>query len=232
MPFAVTITGVAASHLYNEKPQKMKKSFTLIALLCIIALVSAQNKNVSIDKTFENITDVKVNVIFSDVVVKAAEGNTVSVKGSIQWERTKNNYEIKTRQSGTILIVEVVHPRNTKGNASGEFYITMPAMTDVDISSISGDIMVDGVGQRKVKCNAVSGDITAQQIGSDVYAGSVSGDIRLSNIKGNAKANTVSGDLTLSNIDGNFKGSSVSGDFNVTNLKGTREISTVSGSVR
>jgi len=210
----------------------MKKTFTLAICLCFVVFVNAQNKSVSIDKTFEDITEVEVNVIFSDVTIKAVEGNTVSVKGSIEWERAKDIYEIKTHQSGTTLIIEVDHPRNVKGNASGEFYITMPRMTDADINNVSGDIEVNGIGQRKVKCNTVSGNITAENIGSDVSANSVSGDIILSKIKGNAKSNTVSGDHSLSDIDGNLKGGSVSGDFKITNLKGNKEISTISGSVR
>jgi DUF4097 and DUF4098 domain-containing protein YvlB len=210
----------------------MKKLTILIAFISLSVGLLAQQKKVEVDKTFENITNVEVNVVFSDVVVESAEGNSVHVTGSLSWDREKDEYEIKTHQSGTTLIIEVEHPRNSKGGASGHFHITMPAMTDVDINSVSGDIKVTGVGQRLVKCNTVSGDIITQKIGSDVSANTVSGDITMNEVKGNAKSNTVSGDAELTDIDGNFKGNSVSGDFRITNLKGNREINTLSGSVR
>ncbi|WP_212188763.1 DUF4097 family beta strand repeat-containing protein [Carboxylicivirga sediminis] len=210
----------------------MKQLTILIGLLICTLVAFGQTKKVEVDKTFDNITDVEVNVVFSDVVVEAADGNTVHVTGSLTWDRDKDEYEIVTRQSGTTLYVEVKHPRNSRGSAEGQFYITMPAMTDVDVNSVSGDIKVSGVGQRKVKCNTVSGDIVAEKIGSDISANTVSGDIALNGVKGNAKSNTVSGDAELSDIDGNLKGNSVSGDFRITNLKGNREISTLSGSVR
>ncbi len=209
----------------------MKRTFMLISLLCCIILAGAQNKSTAIDKTFENITEVEINVVFSDVIVKSVEGNTVSVKGTIKWDRDKDKYEIKTRQSGTILIVDVDHPQKAKGRVSGELYLTMPAMTDVNINSISGDIKISGVGQRKVKCNTVSGDITANKIGSDLHATNVSGNIELDDIKGSVKSNTISGNHTINNVDGNFKGSSISGNFRITNLKGSRDISTLSGNV-
>ncbi len=210
----------------------MKQLTILISLTILSVFACAQSKKVEVDKTFENITNVEVNVVFSDVVVEAAEGNTVHVTGSLSWTRERDEYEIVTRQSGTTLYVEVKHPRNSRGGANGQFHITMPAMTDVDVNSVSGDIKVSGVGQRKVKCNNVSGDIIAQKIGSDLSANTVSGDISMNGVKGNAKSNTVSGDAELANIDGNLKGNSVSGDFRITNLKGNREISTLSGSVR
>jgi len=210
----------------------MKKISILIALFCTVMLASGQQGSTSVDKTFENITEVEVNVVFSDIIIKAGEGNAVHVKGELNWDREKDEYKITTRQSGTTLIVEVDHPRHSRGRASGEFTITMPAMTDADLNSVSGNINVNGVGQRKVKCNTVSGNISADKIGSDISANNVSGNIRLNGIKGNAKSNTVSGNLTASNIDGNLKANSVSGDFTITNLKGNREISTLSGSVR
>ena len=210
----------------------MKQLLLFIGFLCLTATLSAQNKKVEVDKKFDNITEVEINVVFSDVVIEATDGNKVHVTGSITWDREKDKYEITTRKSGTKLIVEVEHPRNTRGSARGKFYITMPSMTDAAVNSVSGNIKVTGIGQRKVKCNTVSGDIMAIKIGSDISANTVSGDISLNDIKGNAKSNTVSGDAELSNVDGNFKGNSVSGDFRITNLKGNREISTLSGSVR
>lgn len=210
----------------------MKKLFLFIGIITFSVVAIAQDRKVEVDKTFENITEVEVNVVFSDVVIEQATGSQVHVTGSVTWEREKEEYEITTRKSGTTLIVEVDHPRSSKGNASGHFYITMPAMTDADVNSVSGDIKVTGVGQRKVKCNTVSGDIVARKVGSDISANTVSGDISLDGVKGNARSNTVSGDAELANIDGNLKGNSVSGDFRITNLKGNREISTLSGSVR
>ncbi|MBK3516363.1 DUF4097 family beta strand repeat-containing protein [Carboxylicivirga marina] len=209
----------------------MKKLLILIGLVGF-TLTFAQDRKVEVDKKFKNITDVEINVVFSDVVIEQASGSGVHVTGSVTWSRDKDVYDIITRQSGTTLIVEVDHPRNSKGSASGQFYITMPAMTDADVNSVSGDIKVTGVGQRKVKCNTVSGDIVAHKIGSDVSANTVSGDIVLDGVKGSAKSNTVSGDAELLNIDGNLKGNSVSGSFRIVNLKGNREISTLSGSIR
>lgn len=210
----------------------MRQLLLILGVLCVSAYAWSQGGKTSVDKTFENITDIEVNVVFSNVEIEAVEGNSVHVKGSLSWDRQKDEYEIVTRQSGTTLIVEVDHPRNSKGSARGNFTISMPAMSDADVNSVSGDIKISGIGQRKVKCNTVSGNVTAQKIGSDISANTVSGNIVLAGVKGNAKTNTVSGNAELSDIDGSLKGNSVSGNFRIVNLKGNREISTLSGSIR
>ncbi len=209
----------------------MFKLVNLIVLLTLSSVIFAQRSS-SIDKSFENITNVEVNVVISDVVIQSAPGDVVHLKGNIEWERDKDEYQINTHVSGTTLVIEVKHPRSSKGKVSGKIDISVPKMTDADVNSVSGDINVTDIGQRKVKCNTVSGDIVAKKINSDISVNTVSGDILLDEIKGNAKSNTVSGDAELLNIDGNLKGNSVSGDFIISNLKGNREISTLSGSIR
>lgn len=204
----------------------------LLFALFIIVSTCGKAQEISIDKEFENITEVKVNVVFSDIEIDAVDENTVKVNGYINYSNTKHKYEIKAYKKGTTLIVEVEHPRKLRGNASGQFHITMPALTDVDVNTVSGDISLNGVGQKFVRLNTVSGKIKAENIGSDIKANSISGDIEVMEAKGNLNLNSISGDQTISDVDGNFNGTSISGDFNISNLKGNRKISTISGSVR
>ncbi|WP_430810033.1 MULTISPECIES: hypothetical protein [unclassified Carboxylicivirga] len=191
----------------------------------------AKGQSISVDKQFENITNVEINVVFSDVHIEAGDGNTVHITGSIQAERNVEDYEITTKKQGTTLYLEVEHPRRTKGKVKGHFHLIMPSMTDVVINSVSGKQVVSGIGQRMVSCNTVSGNITANKIGSKLSINTVSGDYSVDGVRGDVKTNSVSGDGRLSNIDGNLKGNSVSGDFTISHLKGTREITTLAGNV-
>jgi len=210
----------------------MRRLITFIALMAVTTFVFAQNNQVEINKSFPNITEVIVDVVFCQVDIQASEDADVSVEGIIKWEKEKYQYEFVTKVSGTTLHVEVKHPRNSKGRTSGKIILKMPAMTDIDVSSVSGNISASGVGQRYVKLNTVSGEIEASKIGSKVKASSVSGNIQLTDINGHVSTSTISGNQHLADVSGNLKGSSISGNFKIINLKGNREISTVSGSVR
>lgn len=209
----------------------MKKILFTLSALILVASCIAQTKT-EVDKSFENITEVDVNVVCSDIFIEAVEGDVAHVKGSLSWNNEKDEYKIIAEQVGTKLLVEVKYPKRSKGNVEGHFMITLPKMTDADVNTVSGNIKVEGIGQRTVKCNTVSGDIEAISIQSNISCNTVSGDIEMTKIKGNAKSNTVSGDTELASVDGNFKGNSVSGDFSITNLKGNKEINTLSGTVR
>lgn len=210
---------------------KNMRQLFLIGLLATF-IVTTKAQEVKVDETFENITDIEVDVIFSNVNIEATEGNQVSVKGIIEWSNDKQEYNIITEVRGTTLHIEVDHPRNVKGNTSGNFDIKLPALTDVKVNSISGNINLQGVGQQSVKINSISGNLNGEKLTGEIKATTVSGNVYLSDIKGHIKTSSVSGNFKLVDIDGNLKGSSVSGDFRIENLNGNKEISTVSGSVR
>ncbi|MCU4177839.1 DUF4097 family beta strand repeat-containing protein [Carboxylicivirga sp. N1Y90] len=207
------------------------RQLILIGAFTVFSLF-ATAQEAKIDETFENITEIEVDVIFSNVNIEATDGNTVSVKGLIEWSNTKQDFEIITEVRGTTLHIEVDHPRNVKGNTSGNFDIKLPSLTDVKVNTISGNVKLNGVGQQSIKLNSISGNLNGDKLTGDVKATTISGNIYLSDIKGHVKTSSVSGNLKLSDVDGNLKGSSVSGDFRIENLKGNKEISTVSGSVR
>ncbi|MCU4165150.1 DUF4097 family beta strand repeat-containing protein [Carboxylicivirga caseinilyticus] len=208
----------------------MQKYLFITLLLSFSTLINAQE--VTINESFENVTNVEVNTVFSDIEIVAIEGEAVTVDGYVRYSNPNQEYEIKAYKKGTTLYVTVEHPKRSKGNASGKFNIKMPAMTDVNINTVSAYVMVQGVGQKFVKINTVSGDILAEKIGSDMKGNTVSGDIEVKDLKGNLKLNTISGDMSISDVDGNFNGTSISGDFHIVNLKGDRSISTISGSIR
>lgn len=210
----------------------MRRLITFIALTAFATFVFAQENQVEINKSFPNITEVIVDVVFCEVNIVASEEADVSVKGYIQWDKKSDQFQFETKVNGTTLYIDVKHPKKYRSRTSGNLSLVMPVMTDIDVSSVSGNIQASGVGQRYVKLSTVSGDIKATKIGSKVKASSVSGNIQLTNINGHVSTSTISGNQHLADVEGNLKGSSISGNFKITNLKGNREISTVSGSVR
>ncbi len=210
----------------------MKQVLTLIALIAFTTGVFSQENRVEINKSFSDITEVIVDVVFCNIDIQASDSPDVSVKGLIQWDKKNDQFQFETKVQGTTLYVNVKHPKKYRSRTSGNLSLTMPAMTDLEASSVSGTIRATGVGQRSVKLTTVSGDIEASKIGSPVKATSISGNIQLNAIQGHVTTSTISGNQYLADVDGNLKGSSISGNFKIINLKGNREISTVSGSVR
>ncbi len=203
-----------------------------VVSLCFFAC-KAQTNRFNINETFTGVSKVNVSMVFSDIFIESAEGDEVKVDGYVEWDSTKKKYEIEAYMKGSTLYVKLENShKNISGKNSGKLFITMPKSVNAEVSVVSGDININGVGTDEVTCNSVSGDITAENIGCDLELNSVSGDFKVASIAGDVESNTVSGDTYLSKVKGDFEGNSVSGDFTISELSGSKDISTLSGDVR
>jgi Putative adhesin len=111
---------------------------------------------------------------------------------------------------------------------------------DVEIKTISGDVIVSGhKGNAVFDFNTVSGELHADGIGGEVNLTTVSGDIHLDlGTVSRSRLHTTSGDLQFSGElakDARLDVESVSGDVKLT-FRGTRnaeyDIATFSGDIR
>ncbi len=210
----------------------MKTSALILVMSLFFLIGKAQTQRFDVDNSFSGISDIDVSMVFSDIFIEKAEGEQVKVNGYIEWDSNKK-YEIKAYKKGSTLVVELENGHKSySGKASGKLYITMPSSVNAEVSVVSGNINISGVGSDDVECNSVSGDITAEDIGCDIELNSVSGDIKVVAVDGDVESNTVSGDTYISKIKGDFEGNSISGDFTISELSGSRDISTLSGRVR
>jgi len=129
----------------------------------------------------------------------------------------------------------------------------------VDLSLVSGEIVVTGWDRGEVKINATSErglvrlDASPSRVslevrsdrgrlgdthyelsvpkGTRVIARAVSGDIEISGTNGELEAGSVSGDVTVSDGNRRVSASSVSGSVSVTGVDGDLEANSVSGDV-
>lgn len=117
--------------------------------------------------------------------------------------------------------------------AYADLQIRIPANSDVEVTSIEGDVSVSGVGG-DVEIEVISGRVNVAKA-ADVEVESVSGAVVVRDTAGSVSVETVSGDVAISNKShGNVEIESVSGSIGVTGLCGARcevDIESLSGSV-
>lgn len=101
-------------------------------------------------------------------------------------------------------------------NVSIDYEITVPAKTQIEANSGSGDVRIHGVGGG-VKAETGSGNIEASDISGYVSLETGSGDIRgdLDNAH-DVKAHTGSGNVRLGNVQGGLKAETGSGNIDVS----------------
>jgi hypothetical protein len=108
-----------------------------------------------------------------------------------------------------------------RNDTSVDFVVRLPAGLDLDIKTVSGDVIGDGIRGDQVDFGTVSGNVSLTDFtATSLDANSVSGDVDLARIRSReVSAETVSGDVSFGGtIDGrgryDFK--SLSGDVVLT----------------
>lgn len=93
-----------------------------------------------------------------------------------------------------------------------DYEVTLPAGTELSVSTISGDVAVSDL-RGQVAVESVSGNLTLRQLAGPVRARSTSGNVELTQLSGPVVARSVSGDVTLGQLGSQpVQASSVSGD--------------------
>ena len=121
----------------------------------------------------------------------------------------------------------------TQGRRSARVSISVPATTEVNVSTANADALVNGV-RATVKASTATGSLTLDDIVGDVFANTVSGDIECHDLTGDFKGNSVSGALTVqASRLGQIKLNTVSGDIALDLTHGRAQIqsNSVSGDV-
>ncbi len=133
------------------------------------------------------------------------------------------------------LHIEVKYPSRSKKTEPTVLILQVPLRAELEIDTVSADIMVHGMASPEMSLESVSGGITANGAPRRAKVESVSGDVNLTFNSGDVDVNTVSGDLTLNGrLNGEVSVETVAGDVHVDN-KGEKlssfKAGTVSGDV-
>lgn len=143
-------------------------------------------------------------------IAKGGNGQIV-----VKWVKTDDRIEVTAEQKGNEVEVKVDYPKNIRNFKGGvDFTITCPDEADLDISSVSGNITVDGVAG-KLELQTVSGDVTLTDSAGELEVQCVSGNIVLAEIgEAELAAQVVSGTIKY---QGNLEG----GDYAFNSTSGS-----------
>jgi len=175
-------------------------------------------------------------------------------------ELAKKNFEkvtIEVTKNGDTLKIETKRDKDyfrrgsNKKNVSIDFWLIIPSGAAADMKSVSGDIVMEDIGNDakadtvsgdidmtgvagSLKAYAVSGDLTITGVQEGVDCETVSGELKIRRVKGGADLKTVSGDILLENSEGDVEAEVVSGDIDLIDISGAEEVrsKSVSGSVK
>jgi DUF4097 and DUF4098 domain-containing protein YvlB len=186
----------------------------LIATYFLVGAASAVEKK-EIVKTFKGVTALDIHTVSGDCMIGTTSGDTVTVTLIHTYDEDCFEPEFE-KEGSTLSLREYFH-----GSCSGRslWKILVPAKTDVEFKSASGDFEASGL-QGKLEAATASGDFELKKIKGDVEIKSASGDLELTDMVGDLEVKTASGDFEISEVRGDIKISTASGDIEADDLKG------------
>lgn len=158
----------------------------------------------------------------ADITLENIAGEIKIVKGSdnrvlIDADKSDDRIKVEVSAHGNNIRIKTRYPSFSNTHGGVDFVLTVPATSDLDIGSVSGDIEASGVSGR-LRLNTVSGNIELTDASGDLSLQAVSGDIHLVRIgEADLDAVCISGDVTYreGSLNGDSSFSSTSGDIEI-----------------
>ena len=240
----------------DKKDMKDMKKIRFTTTLLIGAVLTAgmsvaQDREERISQTFDigPIGEFSLSNISGDIRVSGTSGNQVTIEAVKRLHGRGdrdllNSVEVDISHQGDRIRVETRYPRNERrgdddhrhghGGVSVDYRVTLPVGTEVEIGSVSGDVMLEGVdGETSV--TSVSGEVEVSDVANLVQAKSVSGEVDVRNARSDDDVDiaSVSGDVTINSIEAEeLSISSVSGDVRIRQVSCEQgEFESVSGDI-
>ena len=208
---------------------KTTRFYLMILYICTLAAISMTVAQERQTKVF---------------AVKKGGTLTVKVTGNITvvpWER--EDVEINIIGSESEQMAEKLKLESNDGNVTVElkdndswcdncdYQFHTPAMYNLSIHSIGGDVHIMGTLQGNIKAVTKGGDIKTGDCNGDVDVSTAGGDIFTGNITGSVGFHTAGGEIRTGNIGGEASISTASGDVLAGNIGKSANISTAGGSI-
>jgi len=209
---------------------KFTRFFTILiftSLLFSTAFAASADK---MKKDFAAKAKVEISTVSGDCILQAGKSSKILVEVEYDVEPPesfKPDFRIK---SNTLAIKEKWRGRSSSGKVT--WIITVPAKTEVEFTTASGDITISGI-KNKIDISTASGDITLEDCQGKMDCSTASGDINADDISGELDFSTASGDMEIRQCNGEFDLSCASGDIEAKALTVTSgsEFSTASGDI-
>jgi DUF4097 and DUF4098 domain-containing protein YvlB len=199
-----------------------------LALLAVSGFAGAKE----VTKSFDGIEKIELSSLSGDCVVKTHSSDEVIVE--LYYDvKPEGAFEYEIKESGKTLIIKEKWKKRRGGfSTSGQIVwtLTVPADTEIEFSTASGDITASGL-TKSIEASTASGDIDLKDMKADVDISTASGDANLVNLEGDIEISTASGDIKIEESRGEIELSTASGDIKADGVSGEIDFGAASGDI-
>jgi len=186
---------------------------TAVLLVAMALPLMAQRPEV-IEKTYEKLDELRIDLVLGDCRIIKSGDNKVKIR--LEYTYDDDNFEARFRERSSKLIVqEKFYGRNAEGTA--RWTIALPAGMEVDYKAATGDLFIDGV-HIEIKGQTGTGEIEILSSEGEFDLSSGTGDVEIHDSKGEFDVHSGTGDVLIEGTEGNFDAHSGTGDVEAENV--------------
>lgn len=204
------------------------KTTLILAAICFSTAVFGQQ---TINKSYSGIKSIRLETASGSGTIKKSSTNEVKV--TLEYTYDDDDYKPTFEQKGDRLIIDEDfnnRGRNWNNRGKAEWTLELPDGVELDYSSGSGSIDVDGI-DIDLNVGTGSGSIEVNDVTGSMKINTGSGSIRISKADGELDANTGSGSIRLRDAKGDADLNTGSGSIDLEDVEGTFDLNTGSGSI-
>lgn len=205
----------------------MKKTIILALVNLLVFMTSASfAQNKVIDKTYQDIKKIEINVGASDLTVKKSGSQDTKVKG----EYNEDQIEVMMQVTNGTLVIREKTRRNSN-NEQSNWTLIVPEGMQISSNSGSGNIKIGDVAIN-LHANVGSGNFSFDNVGGNMQVNTGSGNIEINGSDAKFGCNTGSGNIVASESEGKFQFNTGSGQVSLKKVSGEISANTGSGNVK
>jgi hypothetical protein len=172
------------------------------------------HKNFNVEKGQKLSINLKTG---GSISITAWEKDEVQVDASIEgdnWDDFLTGFE--KNSSGVEINSRFKHSDNS-GNAGAHFDIKVPSKFDLEINTMGGELVLDGI-EGNIQGKTMGGGLTLSHLNGNLDLSTMGGDVSLTNSVADGTVHTMGGSVEFENITGNVKGSTMGGNVTMKNV--------------
>lgn len=187
------------------------KLFVLALAMPVLAFSAAVQARTDIDESRQISPDGRIQVdnMAGSIEVRSWNKPEVEIRGELG-DRV-DELEISKTSGG--LRIRVHNQNNQRRLDESHLRLQVPAGVNLELESISADVLVEGLDNSSIVVGTVSGDIEITANTGHLEAESVSGDVSFSGLAPRVTVETVSGEIEVNGASGEVRITTVSGDL-------------------
>jgi DUF4097 and DUF4098 domain-containing protein YvlB len=181
--------------------------------------------------------DLEIHNFAGDIICRKGEGELIHIEGTkygggnTEEEALKKAEDtgIDIMRRGDTIHISSSHPNNRKTRV--DYFVTLPAGIALQAHNVKGDVTVEQIDSN-LELKVVNGELKISKNKGEIEAKVVHGDIHLKELEGKIHIRGVNADLEAENLTGEISLKMVNGDAQIEHSSGTMEIETMSGDSR